>query len=106
MSTGDIEEQPWKKVHEEALRSNERSYIDPATGYTAFTELSHLDRGYCCGNKCRHCPYDYENVGHPDRIKEQAREARKKAQQKRSRDKETARRQSEASEASDKEASE
>ena len=19
-------------------------------------------RGYCCGNACRHCPYDHENV--------------------------------------------
>jgi len=23
-----------------------------------FTEQYHLDRGYCCGNKCRHCPFD------------------------------------------------
>lgn len=21
-----------------------------------------LKRGYCCGNRCRHCPYDYINV--------------------------------------------
>ncbi|MEJ7623912.1 MAG: DUF5522 domain-containing protein [Pyrinomonadaceae bacterium] len=21
-----------------------------------------LARGYCCGNRCRHCPYDYEAV--------------------------------------------
>ncbi len=26
------------------------------------TEWYHLRRGYCCGNKCRHCPYDHENV--------------------------------------------
>lgn len=25
----------------------------------------HLDRGYCCGNGCRHCPYEYENVPEP-----------------------------------------
>ncbi|KAJ2846978.1 hypothetical protein J3B02_004274 [Coemansia erecta] len=81
MSTGDLEELPWKKIHEEALRNSERSYIDPATGYTAFTELSHLDRGYCCGNKCRHCPYNFENVGHPERIKEQAKEMRRKKKQ-------------------------
>ena len=24
---------------------------------TVFTEQYHLNRGYCCGNKCRHCPY-------------------------------------------------
>lgn len=22
-----------------------------------FTALFHSKRGYCCGNKCRHCPY-------------------------------------------------
>lgn len=22
-----------------------------------FTTLFHVKRGYCCGNKCRHCPY-------------------------------------------------
>ncbi|KAJ1853964.1 hypothetical protein LPJ73_002549 [Coemansia sp. RSA 2703] len=75
-TTGDMEDVPWRAVHREALDKGEMSYIDPATGYTAFTELSHLDRGYCCGNTCRHCPYSYENVGHPERIKEQARAKR------------------------------
>lgn len=23
-----------------------------------FTALYHIERGYCCGNKCKHCPYD------------------------------------------------
>jgi len=27
-------------------------------GRVVFTALFHLDRGACCGNKCRHCPYD------------------------------------------------
>lgn len=22
-----------------------------------FTERWHVERGYCCGSKCRHCPY-------------------------------------------------
>jgi len=26
------------------------------------TEAYHLKRGYCCGNKCRHCPYTHKNV--------------------------------------------
>jgi len=26
------------------------------------TEWFHLKRGYCCGNRCRHCPYDHVNV--------------------------------------------
>ncbi|GAA0533190.1 DUF5522 domain-containing protein [Chitinophaga japonensis] len=31
-------------------------------GYMVFTEKYHLERGYCCGNGCKHCPFDYENV--------------------------------------------
>jgi hypothetical protein len=30
-----------------------------------FTEKYHLDKGYCCGMGCRHCPYHYENVPEP-----------------------------------------
>ena len=26
-------------------------------GRKVFTEQYHIDRGYCCGNGCRHCPY-------------------------------------------------
>ena len=26
-----------------------------------------LQRGYCCGNGCKHCPYDYKNVTEPKR---------------------------------------
>lgn len=31
-------------------------------GYMVLTEWFHLKRGFCCGNKCRHCPYGHENV--------------------------------------------
>ncbi|HEU4576237.1 MAG TPA: DUF5522 domain-containing protein [Chitinophagaceae bacterium] len=34
-------------------------------GYMVFTEKYHLDKGYCCGMGCRHCPYHYENVPEP-----------------------------------------
>lgn len=27
-------------------------------GRMVFTERYHLRRGFCCGNGCRHCPYD------------------------------------------------
>jgi hypothetical protein len=36
-------------------------YFD-GSGLMVFTEKYHLKRGYCCGNGCRHCPYNYENV--------------------------------------------
>lgn len=28
-------------------------------GNFVFTKAYHLQRGYCCKNKCRHCPWDY-----------------------------------------------
>jgi len=36
-------------------------------GFIVLTEQYHLARGYCCGNGCKHCPYDYENVPEPRR---------------------------------------
>ncbi|KAG0001491.1 hypothetical protein BGZ79_004593 [Entomortierella chlamydospora] len=44
-------------------------YIDPKTGYSVMTELLHRRRGYCCGNACRHCPYNHENVGVSPKVK-------------------------------------
>ncbi len=36
-------------------------------GYVVLTEQYHLERGYCCGNGCKHCPYGYENVPEPEK---------------------------------------
>jgi 2-iminoacetate synthase ThiH len=38
-------------------------------GYVVLTAKYHLEKGYCCGNGCRHCPYDFENVPEPKRSK-------------------------------------
>ncbi len=27
-------------------------------GFIVFTEKYHLQRGKCCGSKCRHCPFE------------------------------------------------
>jgi hypothetical protein len=35
------------------------------TGYIVLTEKYHSQRGYCCGNGCRHCPFNYINVPEP-----------------------------------------
>lgn len=45
------------KKHNAAFRAGEFTYEDPKTGLTVFTALYHLQRGYCCGSGCRHCPY-------------------------------------------------
>ncbi|MFT3937166.1 MAG: DUF5522 domain-containing protein [Chitinophagaceae bacterium] len=36
-------------------------------GLLVFTEKYLQERGYCCGNGCKHCPYKYENVPEPKR---------------------------------------
>lgn len=41
------------------LRRGVDFYIDDQ-GLMVFTAAFHLARGYCCGNRCRHCPYPYE----------------------------------------------
>jgi hypothetical protein len=36
-------------------------------GYIVLTEQFHIKKGYCCGNGCKHCPYDFEAVPEPKR---------------------------------------
>ena len=36
-------------------------------GYVVLTAQYHLERGYCCGNGCLNCPYNYEKVEEPRR---------------------------------------
>lgn len=38
------------------LTEDEDFYMDPK-GYRVMTAKFLKDRGYCCGNGCRHCPY-------------------------------------------------
>jgi len=36
-------------------------------GFIVLTEKYHLKKGYCCGNGCLHCPYEFEAVPEPMR---------------------------------------
>eukprot|EP00532_Pseudo-nitzschia_australis_P014214 CAMPEP_0168278812 /NCGR_PEP_ID=MMETSP0141_2-20121125/20108_1 /TAXON_ID=44445 /ORGANISM="Pseudo-nitzschia australis, Strain 10249 10 AB" /LENGTH=52 /DNA_ID=CAMNT_0008221645 /DNA_START=39 /DNA_END=193 /DNA_ORIENTATION=+ len=45
----DIED--FRSKHDEAIRNAEGTYIDPSTGFVVFSELTHLKRGKCCGNR-------------------------------------------------------
>jgi hypothetical protein len=36
-------------------------------GFVVLTEQYHLAKGYCCGNGCKHCPFEYDNVPQPRR---------------------------------------
>ena len=45
-------------------------YID-TKGRWVFTEAYHEARGYCCGQACKHCPFDYEAVPEPIKTRAQ-----------------------------------
>ena len=44
-----------------------QDYYLNGSGLIVFTEKYHLEKGYCCGMGCRHCPYHYEAVPEPNR---------------------------------------
>jgi hypothetical protein len=44
-------------THDAALASGSAGYADPAGGLFVLTARFLADRGWCCGNGCRHCPY-------------------------------------------------
>lgn len=37
-------------------------YVDEQSGLMVLTAHFHLSRGFCCGNKCRHCPYEPKHL--------------------------------------------
>ena len=44
-------------AHRAARLAGAASYADPATGYQVMTSTYLADRGTCCHQGCRHCPY-------------------------------------------------
>lgn len=36
-------------------------------GFIVLTEKYHLEKGFCCGNGCKHCPFNFESVPEPRR---------------------------------------
>ena len=45
-------------VHRAALVAGESGYLDPVSGLFVMTAGYLVDRGWCCGQGCRHCPYE------------------------------------------------
>jgi hypothetical protein len=43
--------------HRAAIEAGEAGYLDPETGLFVLTARYLADRGTCCGQGCRHCPY-------------------------------------------------
>jgi hypothetical protein len=44
-------------AHDAAVGAGEAGYMDPETGLFVLTAAYLADRGSCCEQGCRHCPY-------------------------------------------------
>ena len=51
-----------EEAHRQACVLGLKTYIDPATGYEAYTRRYLIERGYCCNQGCGHCPYTEMNI--------------------------------------------
>ena len=56
---------PFFKIHQCACENKQDSYIDPETGYHVLTSYFLKERGFCCTNNCRHCPYGFHEQAWP-----------------------------------------
>lgn len=44
-------------AHAAACARDDDGYVDPATGFWVFTARFLDERGHCCEQGCRHCPW-------------------------------------------------
>ncbi|HWJ64632.1 MAG TPA: DUF5522 domain-containing protein [Acidimicrobiales bacterium] len=44
--------------HARAVAAGLSTYLDPGTGYSVLTAAYLAERGYCCSQGCRHCPWE------------------------------------------------
>ncbi len=44
-------------AHDAAMDRGDAGYLDPKTGLFVMTAAFHAQRGTCCTNGCRHCPF-------------------------------------------------
>ncbi len=45
-------------AHDAAVADGVPGYLDPGSGLFVMTAAALADRGSCCDNGCRHCPYE------------------------------------------------
>lgn len=46
-----------RAAHDAAVRAGEPGYLDPDTGLFVLTAEHLAEKGHCCDEGCRHCPY-------------------------------------------------
>jgi hypothetical protein len=47
----------FERAHAASIAAGEDGYVDPSTGLWVFNMRYLEQRGFCCDNGCRHCPY-------------------------------------------------
>ena len=62
------EDSEWDSLPSEEPEGADDYYTNE-DGFVVFTAKYLLERGYCCGNGCKNCPYDYKAVPEPRRSK-------------------------------------
>lgn len=45
------------RAHAAAVERGDDGYLDPQSGLFVLTAAYLEQRGYCCGEGCRHCPF-------------------------------------------------
>ncbi|MFN2439011.1 MAG: DUF5522 domain-containing protein [Chitinophagaceae bacterium] len=66
----------YKNLHTSSELIEGTDYYLNENGLMVFTERYHLQKGYCCGMACRHCPYHYEALPEPKRSEALAKKSR------------------------------
>lgn len=51
-----------EKAHLLATKQGKKTYVDPVTGFEVYTLEYLVNRGYCCNQGCRHCPYSDPDI--------------------------------------------
>lgn len=50
------------KADSSPTKMTENIHYYQEDGMLVFTELNHIQRGYCCKSNCRHCAYGYKLI--------------------------------------------
>ncbi|GBF88553.1 hypothetical protein Rsub_01268 [Raphidocelis subcapitata] len=72
-------------LHQAAVDAGRDMYVDPQSGYNVFTSAA-LARRPCCGNRCRHCPYEHANVAENKAARQRNRQQQRQEQQQQQRE--------------------
>ncbi|MEY4278107.1 MAG: hypothetical protein RL377_111 [Bacteroidota bacterium] len=66
-----MENKQWNKRKCEIKMIKDVDYYIDSKGMWVFTAAYHEARGYCCGQACKHCPFDYDAVPEPIKTRAQ-----------------------------------